>query len=56
MVNALITLMHSNKNITGPYNAGNPNEITMSELALKIKHIQKVVVKLYTLSYLKMIH
>ena len=41
MVNALITLMHSNKNITGPYNAGNPNEITMSELALKIKHITK---------------
>tara|TARA_B100000989_G_scaffold268963_1_gene224021 strand:- start:6805 stop:7746 length:942 start_codon:yes stop_codon:yes gene_type:complete len=51
MINALTILMHSNKNITGPYNAGNPKEITMAELALKIKKITKSSSKI---TYLKL--
>jgi len=41
MVNAFISLMNSNKNTTGPYNAGNPNEINMNDLAKKIIKITK---------------
>ena len=39
VVDALIKLMDSRENLTGPVNIGNPDEITILELAEKILHL-----------------
>jgi UDP-glucuronate decarboxylase len=41
MIDGLIRLMNSNDKITGPINLGNPQEISILELAQKIKFISK---------------
>ncbi|MDC0625554.1 SDR family oxidoreductase [Alphaproteobacteria bacterium] len=41
MVNAFILFIESGKKITGPFNAGNPDEITIKEIAQKIIKITK---------------
>lgn len=39
MIDALILMMETKKEITGPINLGNPEEYTMLELATKVKEL-----------------
>ena len=41
LINGLISMMDTNKSITGPINLGNPNEFSMNELAREIIKITK---------------
>ena len=50
MIDAFMKLMNSNHRITGPINLGNPNEITISELAKLIIDITKSKSKLVYLN------
>jgi UDP-glucuronate decarboxylase len=36
LINGLVSMMATDKSVTGPINLGNPNEFTMQELALKV--------------------
>ena len=41
LIDAFYLFMNSNNNITGPFNVGNPNEISINELAKKIINLTK---------------
>ena len=41
LINAMISMMNSEKDLTGPINVGNPVEFTMLELAQKIIKLTK---------------
>ncbi len=45
LIEAFILLMKSNKKINGPLNVGNPNEITISDIAQKIIKLTKSISK-----------
>ena len=51
LIDAFYLFMNSNKNITGPLNVGNPNEISINELANKIINLTKSTSKI---SYYKL--
>jgi len=40
MINALIKLMNSKDNFTGPVNLGNPQELNIFNIAKKIKKLR----------------
>ncbi len=46
LVDGLIKLMNSNKDITGPINLGNPEELTMKKLAEKVVRMTKTKSKI----------
>ena len=55
LIQAMLKMMNSDNNFIGPVNIGNPNEISINKLALKIIELCKSDSKIILMIYLKMI-